>query len=69
MKVKLIYEPQLSWTIARVVELQSCISESDIKALFPIKLGVTYNQDNCSYEILEGKIIDVPLEEQMAYTE
>jgi hypothetical protein len=69
MKVKLIYEPQLSWTITRVVELQTYVTDEDIKALFPIKLGVTYNEDNCNYEVLEGKIVDVPLEEMLAYTE
>ena len=34
-------------------ELQSNVSEEDIKALFPVVFGVKYNSVTCSYEIMK----------------
>lgn len=47
MKVRLIHNNTI-----KTIELQSNISEKDIKAIFPIFMGVEYNE-NCSHEIMK----------------
>jgi|GEM_PF-5945357 len=47
MKVKLIHN-----NLIKTIELQSNISEEDIKAIFHIYMGVNYN-DESSYEIIK----------------
>lgn len=51
MKIKLIFEAQFVGKLEKTVEVQSNISEEDIKSLFMIYLEVPYD-DNCIYEIL-----------------
>ncbi|MDF2950460.1 MAG: hypothetical protein K0S18_43 [Anaerocolumna sp.] len=66
MKVKFIFDAQFYSYMEEIVDLQDNLSESDIKAMFPIVLGIEYN-DNCSFEAINGKIVCD--EEVLAYTE
>ena len=52
MKVKLMYN---IGDIHKVdyKELQSNVSDEDIKAMFSIVIGIPYNEEYCSYEIIQ----------------
>lgn len=52
MKIKLIFDSQFVGRLGKTVEIQSNISEEDIKSLFLIYLEVPYDE-NCTYEIIE----------------
>lgn len=66
MKVKLISDAQFCGHEEQIIELQSVVTEDDIKAMFPVTFGIPYD-DNCSYEVIEGKLTNI--EEILAYTE
>jgi len=53
MKVKLTFESDLSWTTEKVINVQSNVSDEDIKVMFSIAIGIPYNEEYCSYEIIQ----------------
>ena len=67
MKIKLSFDSDLCWHTEAIVETQNYISHEDVQALFPIHLGVPYNERDCHYEALDGEIVSQ--EEIYAYTE
>jgi len=52
MKVKFSYN---HWgrNKTRTLTLQSNVSEDDIKSMFPFVLGIHYNEEYCTYEIIQ----------------
>ena len=66
MKVKVIFDAQFCGHDEQIIELQSIVTEDDIKAMFPIVFGIPFD-DNCSYEVLEGEVTS--LQEMLSYTE
>ena len=66
LKLRLIFESDLCWTNSRKVEVQSNVSEEDIKALFKIKLGIDYDEKTCRWEVIDD---EVSLDDMLAYTE
>jgi hypothetical protein len=53
MMVKFILDSMHLGKQIQTKELQSNVSEEDIKALFPVVFGISYNPVTCSYEIMK----------------
>jgi len=51
MNVKLIFDAQFIGRVEYIADIQSNYSDDDIKSLFPIYIGVNFD-NNCSYEIM-----------------
>jgi hypothetical protein len=66
MRIKLVYESNLCWVTSRIVEVQSNISDEDIKALFELNLGVKYDDNTCYWVVLDETVTE---KEMLAYTE
>ena len=56
MKVKFVFESELSWITERIITVQDNVSEEDIEAMFPLVLNVPYNKNSCTYEAIDGHI-------------
>jgi hypothetical protein len=57
MQVKFVYDSDLCWHTEKVETVQDNVSHTDIQAMFPIVLGVTYNKNDCYYEAIDGQHI------------
>jgi len=63
MKVKFIFDAQFCGYDEEIKELQSNLSDEDIKSMFPLVLGIPFNND-CSYEIMEDNVTEILSEPQ-----
>jgi len=52
MKIKFIFDTQFCGYAEQIIELQSNVSDEDIKSMFPIVMDLEYDE-NCSYEIVQ----------------
>jgi hypothetical protein len=67
MKIKLMYDSDLSWHTEKIISVQDNISESDIESMFRLELGIPYNKYDCRYEAIDGHIFSQ--DEVLAYSE
>ena len=53
MKVRLVWDTQFCGRLEEIVDVKESATEEEIKKLFPIYLGMEYDE-NCYFEIING---------------